>query len=179
MKQKQSGELPPNESKLVEELLQTIRPALARDLRDMQEYLRTAPAPDKESVPTPADLATFSALRSWVKRVEGISPPEAELRQFYVSRPNGGVKERDTSKAADAIVAGGQKYQNIHSPVLAIYSLPQEKVDSTHEEAQAKAFEKGISSARVVWVPHANHYVFFSNEADVLREMHAFLGSLP
>jgi non-heme chloroperoxidase len=179
MKQKLSGELPPNESKLIEELRQTIRPALERDLRDLQEYLQTAPAPDKESVPTPADLATFSALSSWVKRVEGVSPPEAELRQLYAFRPNGGVKERDTSKAADAIVAGEQKYKDIHSQVLAIYSLPQEKVDSTHEEAQAKAFEKGISSARVVRVPHANHYVFFSNEADVLREMRAFLADLP
>jgi hypothetical protein len=31
----------------------------------------------------------------------------------------------------------------------------------------------------VVRLPHANHYVFFSNEEDVLREMNAFLGSLP
>jgi non-heme chloroperoxidase len=101
------------------------------------------------------------------------------LRQLYASKPHGGVKERDTSKAADLISAGKQKYRDIHSPVLAIYSLPQSKVDSTHEEAQAKAFEKGISSARVVWVPRANHYVFLSNEAEVLGEMREFLANLP
>jgi hypothetical protein len=28
-------------------------------------------------------------------------------------------------------------------------------------------------------LPHANHFVFFSNEGDVLREVNAFLGSLP
>jgi non-heme chloroperoxidase len=28
-------------------------------------------------------------------------------------------------------------------------------------------------------LPHANHYVFLSNEADVLREMNAFLATLP
>jgi len=28
-------------------------------------------------------------------------------------------------------------------------------------------------------LPHASHYVFQSNEADVLREMNAFIGSLP
>jgi hypothetical protein len=44
--------------------------------------------------------------------------------------------------------------------------------------AQAKAFER-LSSAKVVRLPFSNPYVFFSNEADVLREMNAFIGSLP
>jgi hypothetical protein len=45
-------------------------------------------------------------------------------------------------------------------------------------EAQAKSFESGVRSAHVVRLPHTNHYVFLSNEADVLREMHAFLAGL-
>ena len=32
-----------------------------------------------------------------------------------------------------------------------------------------------MPSARLVRLPHANHYVFRLNEADVLREMNAFL----
>ena len=77
---------------------------------------------------------------------------------------------------------------------LAIYALPHatgqpykddaaraaaEARDEATTGAQAKSFENGVPSARVVRLPHANHYVFFSNEADVLREMSAFLGSLP
>jgi len=46
------------------------------------------------------------------------------------------------------------------------------------KEKIAKAFENGVPSARVVRLPHANHYVFLSNEADVLREMNAFLATL-
>ena len=46
------------------------------------------------------------------------------------------------------------------------------------EAAEAKALEAGVPSAHVVLLPHANHYVFLSDEADVLREMHAFLASL-
>jgi non-heme chloroperoxidase len=179
IEQRQSGEPSQNKTALIEELLQTSLPAVERDLQDMQEYLRTAPEPSSELFPTAADLANFAALGGWIKRVEGVAPPEAELRQLYSSRPNGRVKERDTQKAADAIAAGQQKYKDIHSPILAIYSLPQDKVDSAHEEAQAKAFEKGISSAHVVRVPHGNHYVFLSNENDVLREMRAFLDNLP
>ena len=45
--------------------------------------------------------------------------------------------------------------------------------------AQATAFETGLLSARVVRLSHANQYVFLSNGADVLREMNAFIASLP
>ena len=45
-------------------------------------------------------------------------------------------------------------------------------------EAQAKAFESGLPTSRVVRIPHANHYVFLSNEADVLREMDLFVAGL-
>jgi hypothetical protein len=31
----------------------------------------------------------------------------------------------------------------------------------------------------VVLIPNANHAVFMSHEADVLREMHAFIDGLP
>ena len=41
-----------------------------------------------------------------------------------------------------------------------------------------KPFQIGVPSARVVLLPHANHFVFISNEGDVLREMNTFLSSL-
>ena len=91
-------------------------------------------------------------------------------------------------------MAGMQKYTDIRVPALAIYAVPHatgqpykddaarvaaEARDEANTGAQATAFESGVPSARVVRLPHANHYVFFSNEADVLREMNAFLGTLP
>lgn len=45
-------------------------------------------------------------------------------------------------------------------------------------ERQAEAIREGIPSARVVKLTRANHDVFLSNEADVLREMRAFLAAL-
>jgi hypothetical protein len=44
---------------------------------------------------------------------------------------------------------------------------------------QAKAFEDGVPTARVVRLRDADHYVYLSNEADVLREMKSFLSTLP
>jgi pimeloyl-ACP methyl ester carboxylesterase len=92
-------------------------------------------------------------------------------------------------------MAGGQKYTDIRLPVLAIFAVPHdlgpalggdptaraafEARDTVTAGAQADAFEKGIPSARVVRLPHAHHYVFLSNEADVLREMNAFIARLP
>ena len=89
-----------------------------------------------------------------------------------------------------AMQAGGQRYTDIHVPALAIVAVPQDlgsgraaaEAYSAQEdalrEARAKAFESGVANVRVVRLPHANHFVFLSNEADVLREVRAFLASL-
>jgi non-heme chloroperoxidase len=103
--------------------------------------------------------------------------------------------EREPS-IEQAIRAGMQDYTDIRVPILAIYAFPHDRgpeflKDDPAARAAAeaseveslrvliKAFETGLPSARVVLLPHANHYVFRSNEADVLREMNAFIGSLP
>ena len=89
-------------------------------------------------------------------------------------------------------MAGLRKYTEIGAPILAIYALPHDTVPNNPQDAaaeardltsitgpQAKAFEAAFPSARVVRLPRASHYVFQSNEADVLREVNAFIGSLP
>ncbi|MBI4910523.1 MAG: alpha/beta hydrolase [Acidobacteria bacterium] len=40
-------------------------------------------------------------------------------------------------------------------------------------------FLAGVRNSRVVYIPAAGHYVFRTNEADVLREIRRFLDSLP
>lgn len=94
---------------------------------------------------------------------------------------------------AGAIAAGMQKYKNIHGPILAIFAQPhtpppqsnnpqmleQFKAQEAIAAKQVAAFEKGLPSANVVRIPNADHFVFVSNEADVLREMNAFIAGLP
>ena len=84
-----------------------------------------------------------------------------------------------------------QRHTAIRAPILAIYALqpirgPAGSADRAASEfgnqmttAQAEAFETGLPSALVVRLPDASHRVFQSNEADVLHEMNAFIGSLP
>jgi hypothetical protein len=77
-------------------------------------------------------------------------------------------------------MGGVRKYTEIPVPILAIFaSSAAEWQDDSEAGAQAKAFETGIPSSRVVRMPGANHYVFRSNEADVLREINAFVKTLP
>ena len=95
---------------------------------------------------------------------------------------------------ARAILDGQQKYTKIPAPILAIFAVPHDRGPQAADDpkaraefeaadaaavAQATAFESGLPAAKVVRLPHANHYVFLSNEADVLREMNTFIGSLP
>lgn len=90
-----------------------------------------------------------------------------------------------------AVIAGHQKYTHIPVPILAIFAIPHyraikdpevlakaEESDKKTNGVLADAFEAGLPSARVVRLPRADHYVFRSNEADVVREMIAFISSL-
>jgi pimeloyl-ACP methyl ester carboxylesterase len=140
----------------IEELLETDLPRLERVLREKLKDLQATPA---------ALLAAYGQAKAQV------------------------------SPAIREIQAGRQKYTDIPVPILALYAIPPNFEDLPADdpaeraafeartavtlEAQAKAFEAGVPSARVVRLPRARHEVFSSNEEDVLREMTAFIESLP
>src|ERR1700676_1061859 len=80
--------------------------------------------------------------------------------------------QREITTVQDALRAGKQKYTRIDVPILAIYALPHERgitdpakraeadaSDLAFQGAMAKAFHKGLPSARVVWLAHADHYI--------------------
>jgi non-heme chloroperoxidase len=150
LEQLQPGKGPQDPRHLIEELLTTTLPGFERDLKEMQKNLPDSPPAQQPSAQVPP--------------------------------------------ITQAIMAGMQKYTEIKVPILAIYAVPHatgqpfkddaarvaaDARDEATTGAQAKAFESGVPSAKVVRLPHANHYVFFSNEPDVLREMNAFLSNLP
>jgi non-heme chloroperoxidase len=144
--------------------------------------------------PTAADLATFDALRQYYNRTLGFTFPEAELRQQRPATPEGRVGPPRSSPGGPTLLAGMKRYSEI--PVAALFlvsgqspgrwadastdPMVREKVAALRAilERQAKSIEDGLPSARVVRLPSANHYVFLSNEADVVREVRAFVGSL-
>jgi non-heme chloroperoxidase len=193
MEQLRAANTPPDAKSVIQEMLQDDLPKFESDLRKEQTLANVTwpPAPS----PTAADRASFAAMRLWQERVFGLKVPEAELRQTRELTPDGHVGgPRTKATVPQAILAAEQKYTEIRAPALAIYAVPHDygpfvsnnpavseaidAVEAPQNEARAKAFESGVPSARVIRLPHANHYVFMSNEADVLREMRAFLASL-
>jgi pimeloyl-ACP methyl ester carboxylesterase len=150
--------------------------------------------------PSGADLASFPALQKYYERVNGFRFPEGELRQQRESTSDGRVgKQRDLPGSAlfmPLMMGTKRKYSDIPVPALVIFANPHSQgrwVDdnldpsvqtaaraystalSALTERQEKAVENGAPRAQVITLPGANHYVFLSNEADVLREMRAFL----
>lgn len=96
-----------------------------------------------------------------------------------------------------AIMGGTQRFRTISAPALVIFADPKDfskwpmlkdnpkaraamiASNNRNTEQQAVAFERQVPSAHVVRIANADHYVFLSNEADVLREMDAFIATLP
>lgn len=163
----------------------------------LEELLQGTPEPPP---PGAADVASFAAYRSWLKRMTGVMLPESELRQTMETEADGSVgKSRTSPKVQQAIFSGMKKYTDLRLPVLAIFAVPSYRgtwLDGTEDSAlharaeayvsrarvltekQAKVFEEGVPGARVVLLSGGHHLVFISNEADVLREMRTFVATL-
>ena len=149
LEQLEPGRPLPDRLAITRELLQSSLPALERDLRRQ-----------------------LSAFASSPQLLTTHPPPMTPIQR--------------------AILAGMQRYTRIPVPILAIYAVPhrrfgadsatraaEETADSLRTEAQAKSFERGLPSARVVRLHRADHFVYESNEMEVLREIRIFIQSLP
>ena len=164
----------------------------------------TNPAP-----PTDADKKSFEAFNDyWRRRIVNFAFPESEIRSEFDQKPDGSVGSvRALASVRKAIAEGSKKrdYSKIKVPILAF--IPTQPNQSTgwseyyrfqpmnDEERVAlakiyatdrtctKLLEQTLKDeapkARIIELHNADHYVFFSNEADVLREMRLFLAGLP
>jgi len=140
----------------------------AGGLQDEQQFLR-----DMET----SALQFAKSLREYNKTNGSMPPPPPR------------------SAIAAAIAYGEQKFTEIHVPILAIFACPHTwdwafpsdspakaarlAADLASCTARADDFAAGVPSSHVVRFPNADHYIFNSNEADVLREMNDFLAKLP
>lgn len=94
-----------------------------------------------------------------------------------------------------AIQRGQQKYFGpISDPILAIFAVPHdmkeqfsnnrgaqaaaEAKDLIHTREQIEVFRRGLPTAQIVSIAHANHYVFESNQSKVLDEINTFITNL-
>jgi pimeloyl-ACP methyl ester carboxylesterase len=149
---------------------------LAFDRRDLIEQLeRLRPA-----------RMTAADARALVRALRDTTLPRfekdlGELEKQIDALP-GNYAPDTVPSATRAIVDGEEEYTTIPVPILAIYAVPRKPPSPPGGDsaivAQAAAFERANPAAHVVRIPNAWHWVVGSNEADVMREMNAFLVTL-
>jgi non-heme chloroperoxidase len=150
--------------------------------------------------PAAADLKTFSVYREWQMRNRDAAFPESELHNQFETNLDGSVgKGRSSSWMHNAIGEGDRKrdYSKIRVPVLAFFPAADDKRKYEPKDAQERAamdafdaataaytrrcrenLQHARSAVRTVDLKGANHYVFMSNEAEVLQELQAFVTGL-
>ena len=151
------------------------------DLRMQLDNLLPGSGADQQS--------TLKALLNDLPKFE----KELQTQQALVmSQPKPGPVPKERSPA-DAIFAGQQKYISVRVPTLAIFAAPHDfgplskqkeiralrDADLERVTQQSRAFQAAIPAAKVVLIPNADHFIFFSNEAEVLRDIDDFVAALP
>jgi len=120
---------------------------------------------------------------------------DLQNEEKYVSVMPSSGPEDSLSPIDQPISEGEQKYTaRIGVPILAIFAVPHnltdlfrgspkaqaaaEAVDGEQTSAEIGAFERGHPSARILRLSDANHYVFISNQEQVLSAINNFMASL-
>jgi len=139
-----------------------------------------------QTAPPSQARALIEELQATVPRLqERLQLYQKELEGMPDMPPSRPTLSRDVSAA---LLQNMRKYRQIKGPVLAIAVFPGEcgtncespgfKAAQERVRRQLDAFEAGTPSARVVRIPQANHYVWRSHEADVVRDLNAFLAEV-
>ena len=149
----------------------------------------------------PADSVSPAAVDAYLNRTWGMMVPEAQLRAIGRYGPTGHLVADVTPATIDSGMLAGcghPDYTRVHAPALAIYAV----IDSmpgvfasaatfdSATTAQARQFTSALQqlgaqeraryrrempAGQVLEIHGANHYVFYSNEAEVEGAIKEFL----
>lgn len=176
----------------------------AHDRVPLREMSAKYPAPAPPTM-TAGDSATPVAFQEYNYRAFGVRMTLGEILSIAVFGPDGRYLRDVTPATVDSSILSElehPRYAAIRAPALAFYvvydSVPQlfptyAQMDSANRVKARRFFEafgpwatgervrftSEMRQGRAVEIHGAHHYVFMSNEAQVMREMMAFLESDP
>lgn len=154
----------------------------------------------------PENFASYPALRDYMISMGGIGLPEGEILATFAFTPSGSVGGRAfDARILEAIDDSAVKpdYAAFKVPALALYALPRSAddlmrpwYDRSDLELRAnvqrvydftvagldhmqRRFEQEVPNGRAVNLLGAKHFIFGSNEAEVLAEIERFISELP
>jgi pimeloyl-ACP methyl ester carboxylesterase len=146
-------------------------------------------------------LVSFEALQKSENQTYGNRTPEAEFRHTWEFTPDGKSLKRKDSPGWSTLMTmlnSNTKYTDIKVPALVLFAIPHTRDNwmtessnpDLHKEAesyfakidsltrkQATVFKEAIPTARIVELG-GSHFIFMSNEKDVLREIRTFTKKL-
>jgi pimeloyl-ACP methyl ester carboxylesterase len=161
--------------------------------------------PERYSTPpTPKGEVSFDDYMKWQLLAQRAPFPEGEIHAMNETTSNGKMGERRIARHIGELIAAGMgkpDYASIKVPVLAIAAYPkpleQQLQDYVVRNDQDRrvlediyaadqkwvheftgALETVVPQARILRIPGADHYIFISNEAEVLFEMRRFMARL-
>lgn len=167
--------------------------------------LEKQPAGKRQAGRPALDYSSFAAFRT--SQLSGLNYafPEAELRNGFLTRPDGGIGRFRTPQSIFISIGKGQKkrdYSHIRVPVLAFLEFPRTTYDAELDRYEAKndderAAIEAVNRAAAVYVdrwiknltaevpraqlvnlPGAGHYVFLTRESEVIKELRRFVARL-
>jgi non-heme chloroperoxidase len=134
-------------------------------------------------------------LDAFIANLQQVEKEAVQQRQEMQAMPAAPAGSPDAAPIIGAITMGLERFTTIKAPALVIFVEPHdlgemvkdhperraalEAADKAKTERQAVAFETQVPSAHVMRIPHTDHYVFRTNEAEVIRDMNAFIATLP
>jgi pimeloyl-ACP methyl ester carboxylesterase len=177
-------------------------PSTEADL--IAEVLKTVPMP-KPREPAPEEVASRATVAATVSRSAGGAVPEHEIDEgaMFDAKTGRYLRDRALPDAMEQLRKGALKvdFADVRAPVLFIYEgFPRDERPETFpgfstltpaqqetlramqpRKYQRDAELEGLMASRPNWktvkLEDAGHYVWFTNRAEVLREMKAFLGT--
>jgi pimeloyl-ACP methyl ester carboxylesterase len=187
---------PGDPDSVIHELIDKTWPAFHQDL---EIFLATHRAAPPRPPAAKEDLESFATVQPWYARGSGVQLPEAEFRQILTVSADGHpeIHFRQPAYVSAAIRSGGQKFTGVTAPALGIFAIWDRPRPADPSDAQAQADARAYAAAQAERVgfgvehlhsvaPHgevvqlhlADHYVFLSNQDQVLQEIHRFLSEL-
>lgn len=151
--------------------------------------------------PTPADFASLSSLRAWLKTQFGFwsDAQEANLRATLVNLPDGSVRVGLPRQIAEALTHSISDFRPeasmVQAPALAFFAVvyhhprlatatdeatriaAQTYIDGWREQqlSEIEFFRQIVPHGEVIELSDAHHYVFIQQSVQVVEKMRAFL----
>jgi non-heme chloroperoxidase len=162
-----------------------------RNLQDLRDEIEGAAAP----LPTRADLSSIAAFQKYFAGYYGGTLPEDEIRQHYQIMADGSVGNQLTHPAsARAKEFEYERFSTLETRALVIIPYPNALNSGvTHDSIKLAAYKAQEASRKqgqlaiwrkqpnveVVVVPNVTHYLFLSDEDEIISLISRFVHSLP